>query len=181
MANFVRLTTRTAQAMPMMMDTDVRSEKPTLPSDLTEWVEKQELLSWIVEDVDSLDWSNPELLAFLRANPAFQPRFLLVLLSFSYALGSCESGDVAELYFGEPALKRIFPGQTPTAGLITRFRRDHRGLVKWCLAQAFKRAIRIRFALGDRVIPAGLQRLATDAAAGRVDLSRHLDRSVQAE
>ena len=167
--------------MPITMDAGVRSEKPTFPSDLTEWVEKQELLSWIVEDVDSLDWSNPELLDFLRANPAFHPRFLLVLLSFSYALGSCESGDVAELYFGEPAVKRIFPGQAPTSNMITRFRRDHRGLVKWCLAQAFKRAIRIRFALGDGVIPAGLRRLATDAAAGRVDLSRHLDRSVQAE
>jgi hypothetical protein len=176
-----RLKAKPLRVMPATTNTESKSEKPSFPSDLTDWVEKQELLSWIVEDVDSLDWSNPELLDFLRANPAFQPRFLLVLLSFSYALGSCESGDVAELYFAESALRRIFPGQTPTAGMITRFRRDYRGLVKWCVAQAFKRAVRIRFALGDGVIPAGLRRLATDAAGARVDLSRHLDRSVQAE
>lgn len=167
--------------MPTATNAEARTSKPTFPSDLTEWVERQELLSWIVEDVDSLDWSNPELLDFLRANPAFNPRFLLVLLSFSYALGVCESGDVAELYFSEPALKRLFPEQSPSSAMITRFRRDHRGLVRWCVAQAFKRAVRIRFALGDGAIPAGLRRLATDVATARVDLSRHLDRSVQAE
>src|SRR5262245_44891587 len=167
--------------MPTETYTESRPEKLAFPSDLTDWVERQELLSWIVEDVDSLDWGNPELLDFLRANPAFHPRFLLVLMSFSYALGICESGDVAELYFGETPLKRIFPDETPSAAMLTRFRRDHRGLVKWCVAQAFKRAVRIRFALGDGAIPAGLRRLATDAATARVDLSRHLDRSVQAE
>jgi len=167
--------------MPTATESESRTAKPTFPSDLTEWVEKQELLSWIVEDVDSLDWGNPELLDFLRANPAFQPRFLLVLLSFSYALGVYESGDVAELYFGEPSLKRMFPDQTPSPSLVTRFRRDHRGLLKWCVAQAFKRAARMHFALGDGVVPAGLRRLATDAATARVDMSRHLDRSVQAE
>ena len=167
--------------MPVTTNADVKSAKPAFPWDLTDWVEKQEMLSWIVEDVDSLDWSNPELLDFLRANPAFQPRFLLVLLSFAYALGVCESGDVAELYFREPGLKRMFPDQAPSPSMITRFRRDHRGLVKWCLAQSFKRAVRIRFALGDGVVPAGLRRLATDVAGARVDLSRHLDRSVQAE
>jgi hypothetical protein len=167
--------------MSTTIHTEPSSEKLAFPSDLTEWVEKQELLSWIVEDVDSLDWSNPELLDFLRANPAFQPRFLLVLMSFSYALGICESGDAAELYFSEPALKRIFPDGTASPAMITRFRRDHRGLVKWCVAQAFKRAVRIHFALGDGMIPAGLRRLATDAATARVDLGRHLDRSVQAE
>ena len=181
MRDLLPLKTRLRPVMPTMTNTESTPAKFAFPSDLTEWVEKQELLSWIVEDVDSLDWSNPELLDFLRANPAFQPRFLLVLLAFSYALGVCESGDVAELYFAEPALKRIFPNQAPSPAMITRFRRDHRGLVKWCVAQAFKRAIRIRFALGDGVIPAGLRRLATDAATARVDLSRHLDRSVQAE
>ena len=42
-----------------------------LPWDLTEWVSAEDLLRWIDEDVATLDWNNPTLVAFLQAHPDF--------------------------------------------------------------------------------------------------------------
>ena len=149
-----------------------------VPQDLSDWVDKPVLLQWILEEVDTLDWSNPELVQILQANPAFQPRFYLVLLIYAYALGRFESDDVIETYFGEAGLKRLFPGQDPRTAGIRRFRRDYRGLLRWGLGQVLKRALRFRFEVDDATtLPAGLNRLMVVAATARLDAARHFDRS----
>jgi hypothetical protein len=153
----------------------------SVPPDLSTWADKPLLLQWIVEAVDSLDWSNPELVQILRSNPKFQPRFLLVLMIYAYSLGKYDSEEVADAYFSEPAFKRLFPGQAPTTSSLMRFRRDHRGLLRWGVTQILKRALRHHYDLGDAVIPAGLNRLLTEAATVRLDAARHFDRSLQGE
>jgi hypothetical protein len=157
------------------------SGKFAVPWDITEWLDKPSLLSNIIEDIDSLDWANAELSRFLSANPNFQPRFLLVLMSYAYAMGICESEEMAEVYYRDADLKRLFPTPPPGPAALTRFRRENRGLLKWSVSQAFKRALRSHFNLGDTPIPAGLRRALNDAAATRIDVGRHLDRSVEAE
>jgi len=161
--------------------TNEQPEKFSLPWDLTDWLDKPRLLSGILEEIDSLDWTNQGLVEFLRANPAFRPRFLLLLVTYAYVMGVCESEEVAELCYQDEELKRRFPGLVPSATAITRFRRENRGLLKWSVAQTFKRALREHFQLGDTTLPAGLRRIMTDAAQMRIDVGRHLDRSVQAE
>jgi hypothetical protein len=158
------------------------ADAPLIPSDLGSWVERPLLLQWVMDEVDALDWSNPELLQALRANPGFQPRFLLVLMIFAYALGRCDSEEVVETYYGDSGLKRVFPNQDPSLPGIRRFRRDHRGLLRWCLAQVFKQALRHKFDLGaGTAIPAGLNRLMVEAATERLDAARHFDRSIPGE
>jgi hypothetical protein len=157
------------------------ARKLSIPWDLSEWLDRSRLLSHITEDIDSLDWNNPELVAFLRANPNFQARFLLILATFAFATGVSESEEVVELYFRDAELKRCFPSQPPSAKAISRFRRENRGLLKWSVAQAIKHALRARFELGEATLPPGLRRLIGDAATMRIDVGRHLDRSVQAE
>ena len=156
-------------------------EKLSVPWDITEWLDQASLLSRIIEDIDSLDWKNPELERFLRANPNFQPRFLLVLLTYAYARGVCESDEVVELHYRDTELNERLPGQAPSAKAVTRFRREHRGLLKWSIAQALKHALRGHFELEDVPLPPGLRRLLNDTATMRIDVGRHLDRSVQAE
>ena len=153
----------------------------SIPWDLSNWCEKSRLLDCLVEEIDTLDWSNPELVQLLRANPTFQPKFSLVLLTFAYANGNCESDEVVAAYFREPLLRARFPGQAPTAKGVSRFRRDHRGLLKWCLAQLFKRAFREKNELGDMLLPAGLRRYLEDAAGMRLDMARHFDRAAAGE
>lgn len=169
----------------LMTDIDTESSEAAqrfaVPGDLGTWADKPLLLQWIVEEIDSLDWSNPELLQYLRTNPGFQPRFLLVLMVYAYATGRYDSEESAELYYGEPTLRHLFPGQTPTPGILRRFRREYRGLLRWGLAQVLKRALRHHFELGEAAIPAGLNRLLVEAATARLDTARHFDRSTQGE
>ena len=150
-----------------------------MPWDITEWIDKPSLLARLITDIDSLDWSNPELLEFLKANPNFQPRFLLILISYAFSMGICESDEVIELYFQDAELKKRLVGEPPGARAITYFRREHRGLLKWGVTQVFKHALRSRFELGDASIPQGLMRALTDAAGVRIDVGRYLDPSVQ--
>jgi transposase len=162
-------------------DTAVPPRKLSIPWDISEWLDKPRLLAHIAEDIDSLDWNNPEMIEFLRENPNFQARFLLILITYAYALGVCESEEVAEVFYRDAELRRLLPGQPPSPRAISRFRRENRGLLKWSITQAIKHALRSRFELGDATLPPGLRRMLSDAAATRIDVGRHMDRSVQAE
>lgn len=161
--------------------TTERTSKFKVPWDVSQWIDKAALIQKLEQDVNSLDWSNPELVAFLKANPNFHPRFLLVLMSYGYAIGACESEDISELCYRDELIRSRVVGQPPSPGAVTRFRRDHRGLLRWLLAQGFKHAVRSHYELGDATIPPGLNRLLREAAADRIDVGRHLDRSVQGE
>jgi hypothetical protein len=152
-----------------------------IPLDLSQWAEKPLLLQWVVEEIDSLDWSNPELVQILHSNPKFQPRFLLVLIVYAYATGRYESEEVADTYYSEPVLRHIFPEQAVSPNAVKRFRRDYRGLLRWGLAQVLRRALRHHYDLGEAAIPAGLNRMIVQAATVRLDAARHFDRSTIGE
>lgn len=156
-------------------------ERFELPWDFSVWLDRAALLAGIVAEVDSLDWQNSALQEFLRANPAFQPRYLLVLITYGYAVGVFESEELALLPIREPALQARFPREEASSKAIMRFRREHRGLLKWTLSQCLKRVLRERFHLGDAPLPVGVRRALLEAASNRLDLARHVDRSAQAE
>ena len=163
------------------MDPTKAAERFSIPWDLSAWSERERLLEALLNEIDSLDWANPELLQLLSASPAFQPRFLLALITFAYATGTCESEDLVTLYHHDPLLKARLPAQTPTTRSITRFRRENRGLLKWCLSQLFKKAVRDKYEMGDQLLPAGLRRHLDNAAITRLDIARHCDRAAAGE
>src|SRR5947207_8649582 len=84
----------------------------SLPMDLTPWVGKETLLAWTIEEVEHLNWANPELVAYLRANPAFRPKMLLCLLTYSYASGNFASEDIAQSCEAA-AIQRALSGAIP--------------------------------------------------------------------
>lgn len=152
-----------------------------IPLDLSQWAEKPLLLQWVHEEIDSLDWSNPELVQILQSNPKFQPRFLLVLMVYAYATGRYDSEEVADTYYSEPILQHLFPAQALSPNAVMRFRRDYRGLLRWGLAQILRRALSHHYDLGDAAIPAGINRMIVQAATVRLDAARHFDRSILGE
>ena len=160
-------------------DLNRTTERFALPWDASEWAAKPELLAWLDEEIGSLDWNNPDLVEILKDNPAYQPRFWLTLLSYAYVQGICESEEVAALYYKESWLRIRFPAQSVTAPMLARFRRDNRGLIKWCLVELFKRMLREKYSLGDALLPAGLRRYLTDAASARIDVARDIDRAAK--
>jgi len=150
-----------------------------LPLDLSEWVEKETLLEWIVEQIERLNWANPELVKFLGAHPEYRPKMLLRLLTFSYATGVFASEDIEDNCFSEVFWRFICEKDPPLTRDISRFRRENRGLLKWLLAELLKQVLKKKFNLGNTLFPAGLRRFLENVALERLDLARHLDRAGQ--
>ena len=146
-----------------------------VPWDLTEWFDAVVLRQWICGTVETLNWSNPELVEYLRTHPAYRPRMLLCLLAYAYATGVYDSEEIVRRCEHDPGFREICGSHPPVdASSLSRFRRENRGLLKWCLVQLFKRAIKAR--LGDIFLPAGLKRRLLDAAVARLDFARQMDR-----
>jgi transposase len=152
-----------------------RDDRLNIPWDLGEWVDRSTLLRWIIADVDTLDWDNAELEEFLRLHPEYQPKMLLQLLTYAYATSVFESGEVETVFFEDEGFRSLGWKKPPTGKSISRFRRENRGLFKWTIFQVLQRAIRTRFDLGDRLLPAGLKRYLVEHAIKRIDLARHMD------
>jgi len=166
----VKTDLRTAQA-------EVPEEKLKIPLDLSEWCEKTDLLVWIEAELETLDWANPQLVAWLRAHPDYQPRAMLCLLAFAYITAVFESEEVLRRCYEDELFRSICNGPPPSLAELGRFRRENRGLFKWLLTQILKRALREKFALGDGLLPAGVRRFLVETAIVRLDIARHVDRA----
>lgn len=155
--------------------TGAHDDNLVVPWDLTEWVDKDALRQWITEEVEALDWNNAEVVAILRTYRSYQPQRMLCLLTYAYATAVFESDEIIRKCFAEESFRLISGGHAPeTASVVSRFRRENRGLLKWCLVQAFKRAIKAK--ADDVLLPAGLKRHLRDAAVMRLNVARHMDR-----
>ncbi len=150
-----------------------RKNRIDIPWDLGEWVDKSTLVRWIVEDIETLDWENPELKELLQRRLNYQPRMLLQLLTYAYATGAFGADEV-ELAFYDKAFGPLGWNKPPNLRAIQRFRRENRGLIKWTLVQLLRRAVRSKIELGDRLLP-GLQRCLVQNAVERLDLARYVD------
>ena len=162
-----------------IVSTAARSEEErfSLPWDLTQWIDAQTLRGWVDEEIDALDWSNPELATLLVQNPRFRPRILLTLLSYAYATGTYESEEISVLCASDPAFREICGEDTPATRALERFRRENRGLLKWVLVQVFKRALREKHGLNTSFLPSGLKQYLVELATERLNLARHMDRA----
>lgn len=151
-----------------------------LPWDVTEWIEKPRLVTWIHEEIARLNWSNPELTAFLESHPQFQPRVLLTLLTAAYLTAVFESEEIEERGYADATFRAICGSNAaPTRPAIGRFRRENRGLLRWLLEQVLTRAIRTHFDAETGRFPAGLRRYVHNNATERLELARHMDRAAQ--
>ena len=146
-----------------------------VPWDLTEWFAPALLCQWLQEEVETLDWSNPEVVEYLRTHPAYQPKVLLCLLTFAYATGVYESEEIVRRSESEESFRSLCGRHAPSSDkALIRFRRENRGLLKWSLTQLFKRALKAR--LGELRLPAGLKGRLLDAAVTRLGMARQMDR-----
>jgi Transposase domain (DUF772) len=148
-----------------------------LPWDLSEWAEVMHLCSWVEESVGGLDWKNPELAVWQRAHPDVQPRILLSVLTLAFALGMYDAEEIENACYNQPAFQNLcgkFP--PPRAAQLSRFRRENRGLLKYCLFELFKRAFRARFETVGSLIPAGIRKHLSEASVARLDIARQMGR-----
>jgi len=156
-----------------------REDELSIPLDLSLWVPASQLREWIMSDVATLNWPNEELLELLRQYPEFEPKALLNTMTFGYATGVFSAEEIARHCSEDPAFRGVRPRLPPVASELKKFRKENRGLFKWCLAQVITRALKTQFIEGDsiQVFPPGLRRYIVENAIERLGLARHMDRS----
>ena len=152
----------------------------SIPLDLSEWVPISQLSEWILSDVATLDWINPELLEFLRQHPEFEPKALLNTLALAYATGVFGAEEISRQCSDNPDFRTVRPKLPPLVAEMQQFRKENRAVFKWCLAQVITRALKTQFNEGDDldVLPPGVRRLVVENAIERLDIARHVDRGV---
>lgn len=148
-----------------------------LPWDLREWVEAWQIQRWVEEILGGLDWKNPELEAWKRANPHVQPELELKVLTLAYAFGMYDAEEIENACFKETFFQKLCSGPSqPRAGQLNRFRKQNRGLLKYCLFELFKQAFKARFELGGSFIPAGIRAHLLESTVTRLDMARQVSR-----
>jgi hypothetical protein len=155
-------------------------EELSIPLDLSVWVPAAQLRDWIMTDVAGLDWTNAGLLELLRKRPDFEPKALLNTMTFAYATGVVPAEEIARRCSEDSEFKAVRPKLPPRIVELKRFRRENRGLFKWCLVQTITRALKTQIVEGDEIerLPPGMRRRVVENACERLDLARHMDRSV---
>ena len=164
----------TMERMPMTTE----KEELSIPLDLSVWNPTSQLRDWIMADVATLNWTNPELLELLRKHPDFEPKALLNTMLFAYATGIFGAEEIARHCSEDPVFRGVRPKLPPMAAELKRFRKENRGVFKWCLAKVITRALISQFIEQDsiEVLPPGLRRYVVENAIERLDLARHMDR-----
>src|SRR5688572_1449731 len=100
----------------------------SFPLDLTEWVPVSQLRDWIMTDVATLDWTNPDLMELLRQFPDFEPKALLNTMTLGYATGIFAAEEIARRCSSDVEFRRVRPKLPPEAIELKAFRRDNRGI-----------------------------------------------------
>jgi hypothetical protein len=163
--------------MPLMNKTP---EELLIPPDLTAWATPAQLRDWIMSDVATLNWTNPELMELLRKQPDFEPKALLNTMTFGYATGIFSAEEIARRCSEDPEFRGVRPKLPPIAGELKQFRQENRAMFKWCLANVITHALKSQLIEGPGVIlPPGLQRYIVENAIERLDIARHMDRSAE--
>jgi hypothetical protein len=151
-----------------------------IPWDLSEVVEAKALNSWVREEIESLNWSNPALVAHLRAHPNYHPRMMLMVLTYAYASGVFESEEILRRCDADPLYREMCTEAVPESlSALRKFRRDNKALLKWSLVQILKRCLAAPSQNQAVSVPAGVKRLLIENAVSRLDLARHMDRTMQ--
>ena len=160
-------------------DSQMDRDKLRIPLDLGEWVDREVLLAWVREEIETLDWGNPELERYLAAHPDYRPKALLTLMSYAYATGVLESEEMVSALRSNPDFKDLRPDPWLAAKDIERFRRENRALLKWGLVRVLTRALQSQCQLTDLRSLAGVRATLAESAAERLDMARHMDRAAQ--
>lgn len=160
------------------MPTTTEKEELSIPLDLSVWAPAAQLREWIMSDVAKLDWTNAELLELLRKHPDFEPKALLNTMTYAYATGVFSAEEMARRCSEDQSFRGVRPKLPPRIGELKAFRRENRGLLKWCLVNVIIRALKSQIVEAEAAepLPMGLKRYTVENAIERLDLARHMDR-----
>jgi hypothetical protein len=165
----------------MEMPQETENAELALPLDLKEWVPAAQLRDWIMTDVAALDWTNDDLMEYLRRHPEFEPKALLNTMTLAYVTGIFNAEEIARRCSSDIDFRGVRPKLPPIAAELKAFRKANRAIFKWVLARVITRALKTQLEEGEAIesLPVGLRRYVLDNAVERLELARHFDRSAE--
>jgi len=149
------------------------SEAPSLPLDLTTWVDYSSLIVWIEEEILHLDWNNPLVVEHLKLYPEYRPKIMLSLLCLGYSSQVFSSQEIQARCHSHPEFALLCDQVVPFADELTRFRRKNRILIAEVLGRVFKKIWQFR--CGSAAAGDAWEKEIRDIALARLDIARHMD------
>ena len=110
-----------------------------LPPSLRDWVPEGHLAHFVSDTVDQLDltalYARYEQREDGRGQLAYEPRLLLKLLIYAYAVGLFSSRKIAQAVEDLVPLRYLAAGQLPSHRTLARFRQEHIAQFRGCLSR----------------------------------------------
>jgi hypothetical protein len=96
------------------------------------------LASAVLEAVEMTPQGSLQPVAAREARVAYQPRTLLALLTYAYALGIYASADIEMMMKADRNFRHLCGGEFPRWQVLRRFRRANADGIRGCLEKTFK-------------------------------------------
>ena len=109
------------------------------PLNLREQVGERALIAWALEAVEAVAERLPRWCGYTDGSS--NPRMLLTLLTYSYAMGTYGSEDVELSCRREAGARYISANMCPDQDIIRHFRRANLPWVEECLARVYAKAL----------------------------------------
>jgi hypothetical protein len=151
----------------------VAAETPgPLPTDLRRWVSEPVLVAWvlgIVADLISQHRQTPESPLSERHPPL---PTMLTVLTYCYVTGRYPSDEIEGAALTDRTVRYLCANHFVASTAVRRFRRVHRGLLRFCVLSLYRRAWHHRFGLteGASNLPPGPGRGESQREAALSDL-----------
>jgi transposase len=150
-----------------------RDQSMLLPPDLRDWLPDDHLAWFVIEAIEELDLG-PFYAAYRcdgRGAAAHEPKMMLTLLAYSYAVGERSSRAIERRCREDVAFRVICANQIPDHATIARFRVRHQG----ALADLFRQVLGLCAAAGLVEVAV----LAVDGTKLEASASNHATRSYE--
>ena len=111
-----------------------------LPCDLREWVDKGDLVHFVIESVDEFDLSGFSFNERGSGSAQYPPRMMVALLVYCYAMGVFSSRKIERLTYQHVAVRYLCADTHPDHDTIAAFRARHEALLKHCFTELLRLA-----------------------------------------
>jgi Transposase domain (DUF772) len=119
---------------------------PAEVSRLGRFLNKNALVKLALDAVQTLDWSNPDLIN--KGTRSYQPRMMMTLLTYCYTVGRYGSQDIEQATRTDPTVRYVCAREYPDERAVRHFRRYNRPLIQHCLAYVLQQLWNLKMGAG---------------------------------
>lgn len=109
-----------------------------LPCDLRDWVDREDLVHFVIDAVEQFDLSGFSFNERGSGSAQYPPRMMLSLLIYCYAMGVFSSRKIERLTYQHVAVRYLCADTHPDHDTIAAFRAKHEALLRRCFTELLR-------------------------------------------